>query len=63
MPTAKEQRFIALYEDTKARIAAYVVRRTSSCEDAADVVAETYAVACGASKPYPRATTASSGST
>ena len=45
MPTAKEQRFIALYEDTKARIAAYVVRRTSSREDAADVVAETYAVA------------------
>lgn len=45
MPTEDEERFTRLYEETKARIVAYVLRRTASHEDAADIVAETYAIA------------------
>jgi len=40
-----EDRFCALYEWTRPRIIAYALRRTSSREDAADIVAETYEVA------------------
>jgi RNA polymerase sigma factor (sigma-70 family) len=42
---AREEQFCALYEWTRPRIIAYVLRRTSSPEDAADVVAETYEIA------------------
>jgi RNA polymerase sigma factor (sigma-70 family) len=41
----RERRFRALYESTLLRIAAYAARRTPSPEDAADLVAEVYAVA------------------
>jgi RNA polymerase sigma-70 factor (ECF subfamily) len=45
MPEAREDRFCALYEQTRPRIIAYVLRRTSSPEDAADIVAEVYEIA------------------
>lgn len=45
MPDAREDRFSALYEQTRPRIISYVLRRTSSPEDAADVLAEIYEVA------------------
>jgi len=45
MPTEADERFNALYEDTKAEIVAYVMRRATTREDAADVIAETYEVA------------------
>jgi RNA polymerase sigma-70 factor, ECF subfamily len=45
MSDAREDRFYALYESTRPRIIAYVLRRTSSREDAADVVAETFEIA------------------
>lgn len=44
MPDAREDRFAALYEQTRPRIIAYVLRRTSSPEDAADIVAEVYEI-------------------
>jgi RNA polymerase sigma factor (sigma-70 family) len=45
MPDEREDRFCALYDRTRPRIIAYVLRRTSSPEDAADIVAEIYEVA------------------
>jgi RNA polymerase sigma-70 factor (ECF subfamily) len=42
--TQREQRFRALYETSRARLVAYALRRVSP-EDAADVVAETFAIA------------------
>jgi RNA polymerase sigma-70 factor (ECF subfamily) len=45
MPTEDELRFTALYEETKTQVVAYVLRRTASREDAADVVAEAYEIA------------------
>jgi RNA polymerase sigma factor (sigma-70 family) len=44
MPDAREERFSALYKQTRPRIIAYVLRRTSSPEDAADIVAEVYEI-------------------
>lgn len=40
-----EERFTALYEASRARLLAYAIRRTASSEDAADIVAETFAIA------------------
>ncbi len=45
MPDERGERFTALYEETRARMVAYAMRRTASREDAADVVAETYTIA------------------
>ncbi len=45
MSDAREDQFCALYEWTRPRIIAYVLRRTPSREDAADIVAETYEIA------------------
>lgn len=45
MSDAREDRFCALYDSTRPRIIAYALRRTSSREDAADVVAETFEIA------------------
>jgi RNA polymerase sigma-70 factor, ECF subfamily len=45
MSDAREDRFCALYVSTRPRIIAYALRRTSSREDAADVVAETFEIA------------------
>jgi RNA polymerase sigma-70 factor (ECF subfamily) len=45
MSEDREARFTALYEAARARIVAYALRRTASREDAADVVAETFAIA------------------
>ncbi len=45
MTDARRERFTTLYGETRSRIVAYVVRRTTSREDAADVVAEVYAIA------------------
>jgi RNA polymerase sigma-70 factor (ECF subfamily) len=44
MIDARGERFTTLYGETRSRIVAYVVRRTASRDDAADVVAEVYAV-------------------
>jgi RNA polymerase sigma factor (sigma-70 family) len=41
----RTRRFRALYDDYRVRLIAYALRRTSSRDDAADVVAETYAIA------------------
>jgi RNA polymerase sigma factor (sigma-70 family) len=41
----REQRFRRLYEQRRAPLLAYALRRTRSPEDAADVVAETFAIA------------------
>ena len=41
----REDRFSALYESSRSRVVAYVLRRTSSREDAADVVAEIFEIA------------------
>ena len=41
----RERRFRALYEWGRPRLLAYALRRTPSPEDAADVVAETFAIA------------------
>lgn len=43
--TEDEQRFRALYEKSYIRILGYALRRTSGPEDAADVVADTFAIA------------------
>jgi RNA polymerase sigma factor (sigma-70 family) len=45
MSDARAERFTTLYEETRSRIVAYAMRRTASREDAADVVADVYAVA------------------
>jgi RNA polymerase sigma-70 factor (ECF subfamily) len=45
MTDARGERFTTLYGETRSRIVAYAVRRTASREDAADIVAEVYAVA------------------
>ncbi|MHB1539374.1 MAG: RNA polymerase sigma factor [Solirubrobacteraceae bacterium] len=39
------ERFVAIYEENEARLSTYALRRTTSEEDAADLVAETFAVA------------------
>jgi RNA polymerase sigma factor (sigma-70 family) len=41
----REDQFRTLYEQTRPRIVAYALRRTSSNEDAADIVAETFEIA------------------
>lgn len=41
----REERFRRLYEAGYARVASYVLRRTLDTEEAADVVAETFAIA------------------
>lgn len=41
----REERFRDVYDSVRARVLAYALRRTSSPEDAADVVAETFAIA------------------
>lgn len=41
----REERFRRLYEAGHARVASYAMRRTPNPEDAADVVAETFAIA------------------
>lgn len=41
----REQRFGAVYEQARRPLLAYALRRTGSPEDAADVVAETFAIA------------------
>jgi RNA polymerase sigma-70 factor, ECF subfamily len=45
MSEAREDRFRVLYERTRPGIIAYVLRRSASHEDAADVVAETFEIA------------------
>jgi|HubBroStandDraft_1064217.scaffolds.fasta_scaffold162615_2 RNA polymerase sigma factor (sigma-70 family) len=45
MRAAKELRFRTLWQDERSNIAAYALRRTDSAEDAADVVADTFAIA------------------
>jgi RNA polymerase sigma factor (sigma-70 family) len=39
------ERFTELYEESRARLLAYALRRTPSSEDAADAVAETFGIA------------------
>jgi RNA polymerase sigma factor (sigma-70 family) len=39
------ERFTELYEESRARLLAYALRRTASSEDAADAVAETFGIA------------------
>jgi RNA polymerase sigma-70 factor (ECF subfamily) len=45
MSEADEERFNALYLATRAQITAYSLRRTTTGEEAADVVADTYEIA------------------
>lgn len=45
MVSSREDRFSALYRDALPKIVAYALRRTSSPEDAADVVADTFEIA------------------
>jgi RNA polymerase sigma-70 factor (ECF subfamily) len=45
IPDDREERFCALYDGARPRIISYVLRRTSSREDAADIVAETFEIA------------------
>ena len=45
MSETREDRFRALYDLTRPKIIAYSMRRTSSPDDAADIVAETYEIA------------------
>lgn len=45
MTDAREDRFCALYEQTRPHIVAFVLRRTSSSGDAADIVSEVYEIA------------------
>ena len=42
---SREERFRLLYETGRGRVVAYALRRTLNSEDAADVVAETFAIA------------------
>lgn len=42
---SREERFRRLYDTGRARVVAYAMRRTTNNEDAADVVAETFAIA------------------
>ena len=44
MDDGRQERFRALYLSARPRILAYALRRTRSAEDAADVVAETFAI-------------------
>ena len=39
------ERFTELYEESRARLLAYALRRTASSEDAADAVADTFGIA------------------
>lgn len=50
----REARFRVLYESTRARVLAYALRRTTSPEDAADVVAETFAISWRRFEAVPR---------
>jgi len=43
--TDRQERFRTLWENERSLIAAYALRRSASAEDAADVVAETFAIA------------------
>ena len=45
MSEADQQRFGAIYESTRSKITAYVLRRAASREDAADVVADIFEIA------------------
>ncbi len=45
MTETRDGRFRALYEGTRPQIIAYALRRTSSRDDAADIVAETFEIA------------------
>jgi len=45
MSEAEQERFSALYLATRAQITAYALRRTTTREEAADVVADTYEIA------------------
>ena len=45
MPDKREDRFCALYEQTRPRIVAYVLRRTASSGDAADIISDIYEIA------------------
>ena len=42
---SREERFRRLYDTGHVRVVAYALRRTTNNEDAADVVAETFAIA------------------
>lgn len=54
MDEGRTERFQALYDETRLRIVAYALRRAASPEDAADVVAETYAIAWRRLDDVPR---------
>ena len=54
MTEERKVRFRRLYEAERARIVAYVLRRTASPEDAADVVAETFTIAWQRLDDIPR---------
>ena len=54
MSEARDDRFRALYEGTRPQIIAYALRRTSSREDAADIVAETFEIAWRRLDDIPR---------
>lgn len=41
----REERFVALYRETRDEIMAYLIRRARTMEDAADALSETYAAA------------------
>jgi RNA polymerase sigma-70 factor, ECF subfamily len=45
MSETREDRFHALYDSTRPKIIAYALRRASTPDDAADIVAETYEIA------------------
>ena len=45
LDSPQQQRFRAVYQANYARILGYAARRTASADDAADVVAETFAIA------------------
>ena len=50
----REERFRRLYDTGRGRVVAYVLRRTTNHEDAADVVAETFAIAWRRLDDIPR---------
>lgn len=45
MDDERRERFTALYRSARPRVVAYALRRSTSTEDALDIVAETFAVA------------------
>ena len=45
MTTGREERFRRLFDQDRSPLLAYALRRTRSAEDAADVLAETFAIA------------------